>query len=132
VLAAVFLLAGCGSDGPTTVPVGGQITFDGEPPPADGAVYFAPIKVAAGFPRRPGRARFGQDGSYEATSFADGDGLVPGEYRVSVECWKSPPGTGPGGGAGVSYVAPGFDPPNLVVTEENGSIEYDLDVTLRP
>jgi hypothetical protein len=29
-------------------------------------------------------------------------------------------------------VAPGFDPPNLVVTEENGSIEYDLDVTLRP
>ena len=130
---ALIVTIGCGSDRPTTIPVRGEITFGGGPPPAEGAVFFAPIEVEEGYPRRPGRARFNQEGVYEATSFEDGDGLVPGEYRVSVECWKTPPGMGgPGAAAGVSYVGPGFDPPNLVVAEDKGPIEFNLEVPVGP
>jgi hypothetical protein len=125
--------SGCGNDRPTTIPVGGRITFGGGPPPAAGAVFFAPIDAEAGYPRRPGRAMFDEEGSYEATSFEEGDGLVPGEYRVSVECWKSPPGMGGAGATGgVSYVGPGFDPPNLVVPVDQDRVEHDLEVPLGP
>jgi hypothetical protein len=124
----LLVAAGCSGDGLTTVPVRGKITFGGGPPPAEGAVFFAPLEVEPGFPRRPGRARFGVDGTYAATSFEQGDGLVPGTYRVSVECWQTPPGMG--GSAGVSYVGASFDPPNLVVSEEQGPIEHDLEVPL--
>ena len=117
--------AGCGPERPKTIPVRGTISFDGAPPPAPGAIYFAPIEVAEGYARRPGRARFDTDGLYRATSFEDGDGLVPGKYLVRVECWQTVPGPQ---GPGVSYVDPQFSPENLVVEVEQDRIELDVNV----
>jgi hypothetical protein len=81
--------------------------------------------VAEGLPNRPGRADFDTSGKFVARSFQDGDGLVPGRYRVLVECWKVVPVDGK---PGVSYIASGYAPPELVVDRESGALTYDLNV----
>ena len=117
---------GCGTDRPDTVKASGTVTFDGGKPPAGGMIFFAPITVAEGFPRRPGRATFDTDGTFTVTSFSDGDGLVPGTYRVSVECWQTPPDAA--GTPGISYVADDFSPENVSIPVDEGRQTIDLDV----
>jgi len=107
------------------VPVQGKVTFDGGPPPAEGGIFFAPVEVAAGLPRRPGMARFGMDGQFTVTSFSGGDGLVPGTYRVNVECWKVPPTMET---PGESYVADDYHPADVKVAPDAGSVDVPLDV----
>ena len=36
-------------------------------------------------------AKFGTDGAYAATTYEPGDGLLPGKYKVAVECYETPP-----------------------------------------
>jgi len=93
-LLCLLLAAGCGKSGPELVTVRGTVTYGGGEWPTEGMLYFTPDRPAAGMPTRPGRAKFGPDGSFSATSFEEGDGLVPGHYMVSVECWKVPPEMG--------------------------------------
>lgn len=127
VLMLVAFFCGCkNSSRPTTIPVSGTVTFDGEPPKYVGALYFAPLEIAEGYPKRGGRAIFELDGKFAATSFEDGDGLVPGTYKVRIECWSKPPGMG--GSAGVSALPKKFEAPNVVVSEDERSVTYDLDV----
>ena len=104
VFAAAFLAvaAGCRSDRPATIPVSGRITFDGEAPPAAGTLYFTIDAPADGFPRRPTLAKFDERGRFRVTTWDRGDGLVPGRYKVRVECWEIPPELG--GTEGKSYV----------------------------
>ena len=117
---------GCSnSNRPKTIPVSGTVTFGGGEPEYEGALFFAPIEVEEGYPKRPGRALFGLDGEFTATSYEDGDGLVPGTYRVRVESWKKPPGMG---GPGVSYVPKGFEASELNVALDQRSIQYDVNV----
>jgi hypothetical protein len=85
------LLGGCGSDRPKTVKVTGRVTFRGESMPGPGVLYFVPMDVAEGLPHRPGTARFEQDGRFAVGSFEMDDGLVPGDYRVHVQCWEVAP-----------------------------------------
>jgi len=87
----VVSLAGCRSKLPQTVPVAGKVTFDGQPPPAEGIVYFLPMEAAPGFSSRPATADFGPDGAFRATTFEPGDGLMPGKYQMHVECWETAP-----------------------------------------
>ena len=124
VILCVFL-GGCGGvERPTTVPVQGQVTFAGGPCPAPGTVFFGPLEVPEGLPRRPGRGRFDTDGAFTVQSFTPGDGLVPGRYRTRLVCWKVPPSPS---SAGVSYLPPGYQAPELVV-EPNGPVEVRYDV----
>lgn len=124
--AVVLICCGCGNTNrPKTVKVSGTITFEGGPPEYPGALFFAPIEAAEGYPRRGGRALFETDGSFAATSFTDGDGLVPGTYRVRLESWKEPPGMN---SAGVSYIPKGYKAPELVVSEKERRLFFDLDV----
>lgn len=121
------LLAGCGQSGPDKIRVHGTITFDGQAPPAEGVVLFRPIKAAQGFPSRPGRANFTQeDGTLEATTIKPGDGLLPGTYSVSIECWRIRPKDD--GTPGVSYVRKGFSPPDLEIKPGADPIKLNLDV----
>lgn len=129
VCAMACLAIGCGPDRPHMVPVHGTITFDGQPPPTDGAIYFAPLEVADGGARRPGRAMFDTSGRYRATSFETADGLVPGTYRVRVECWKTLPAMGRGG---ESYVPEGFELPDLTIPADARQIEHDVDIPAAP
>jgi hypothetical protein len=123
---AAAALAGCsGSDLPETVPVRGVVTFAGKPCPGPGTIRFTPLKIAEGLPHRPGRAAFKQDGAYAATSFQDGDGLVPGVYRVQIECWKVEPAQGV---IGISYIAPEFKPPELTVKADQDVVQANFDL----
>ena len=82
---------GCGNKRPPTVPVSGKVTIDGKAPPAGGTVWFTPDEAAAGFAMRPGTGDFGADGAFQAKTFVPGDGLLPGHYRVRIDCWKVAP-----------------------------------------
>jgi len=121
-------LVGCGQSGPQRVLVRGKITFAGGPPPADGIIFFAPAQPAEGFPSRPGRARFTKgDGTFVVTSVQPEDGLVPGTYRVQINCWRRMPGGD--GTPGVSYVPANYAPGELKVTLDGPSlIELQYDV----
>ena len=89
--ALCVLLAGCDSSKlPTRVPVQGRVTYQGQPLPA-GIVGFTPIDAGLESPNRPAIAEIGRDGFYRVSSFRPGDGLVPGEYRVTVESYVSRP-----------------------------------------
>ncbi len=131
-VAAVMSLTGCGeSHLPATIPVTGTVQFAGGACPGPGRIRFLPVEVAAGLPRRPGRATFEVDGEFEVTSFRPGDGLVPGTYRVMVECWKVEPANGK---PGVSYIATGYEPPALQVDAIAPSVTMNLAVprTIEP
>ena len=84
-------LSGCGKSGPETVSVKGKVTLGGGAWPKPGVLYFTPVKPAEGMPSRPAPAHFDEDGNFTVTSFREGDGLVPGMYKVGVECWEVPP-----------------------------------------
>ena len=91
ILICALASTGCGSNLPQTIPVSGRVTFDGKPPPAAGNVQFVAVEAAEGFPLRPATGAFGTDGLYRAQTFDPGDGLMPGKYTLSVECWDVPP-----------------------------------------
>ena len=109
VAALVLAAAGCGSDLPQTVKVAGRVTFDGQSPPAAGSVLFLPTEAAEGFPLRPGSGAFAADGQFQAQTFEPGDGLMPGKYLVSVECWDTPPNMQ--GNPGKSFVPKKYQSP---------------------
>lgn len=124
-----LLAVGCRkSDRPKTVPVSGLVTFDGQPPAYAGALFFAPLEPGDGYPRRPAMAFFELDGNFKAKSYVEGDGLVPGTYRVRVESWKKPPGMG---SPGVSYVPKGFSAEDIVVTPTDRAVEYNVDLSVK-
>lgn len=125
-MALVVFVSGCGeSHLPPTVPVHGKVTFGGGPCPGPGNIRFAPLEVAEGLPSRPGRADFDSSGEYSARSYRANDGLVPGKYRVFLECWKVPPADGK---PGISFLPADYEPRELQVTRESESVTFDLDV----
>lgn len=88
---ATMLLAvavGCDSSR-GVVPVAGTIRFAGKAPPARGYIYFVPLEPSATESNdspRSGTALFQPDGSFEVTTFREGDGLRPGRYEARVDC----------------------------------------------
>jgi hypothetical protein len=128
IVAAVMPTAGCDSGLPL-VPVRGKVTFNGAQPPAAGVVSFAPLAVAEGLPRRPGRATFDTDGEFQASSFQPGDGLVPGRYGVTITCQKSA-SSDQVDPQQFSYVRRGYQAPEVVVEAGKQEIQVDFDVPL--
>ncbi len=129
---ACLLAVGCGSDGPETVQVRGKITFGGGEWPKPGMLYFASVKTAEGLPGRPGRARFDTRGNFKVTTFAEDDGLIPGQYKVGVECWEVEPAMD-NPQAAKSYVPQEFQSPmtsglELNVVPGQSAIELQWDV----
>lgn len=83
-LFAVVLMVGCG--GRATVPVRGTVTC-GDRPLHYGQAMFQPTDPSVG---RPALATIERNGSYAATTFAPGDGLVPSEYRIAIDAAPPP------------------------------------------
>lgn len=106
VMTAVCCLAavGCGKSGSGTVPVAGKVVVNGKPA-AGAVVTFHPDGAAADAPRPT--ARTGDDGRFQLTTKAAGDGAPAGEYRVTVT-WNAPP-------AGRKGVEGEDGPPRLLV-----------------
>ncbi|MCC6508226.1 MAG: hypothetical protein IT423_03910 [Pirellulaceae bacterium] len=82
---------GCGNGMPQTVRVTGTVTFDGQKPPGPGIVYFLPQEPAGDLPLRPATGDFDAEGRYAAMTFEPGDGMIPGKYKVYIECWEQAP-----------------------------------------
>jgi hypothetical protein len=79
---------GCGGKPGDLVPVSGHITWEGQPV-TTGNVTFAPDPPAAG--ARPSTGQIQADGSYEMSTFTQGDGVPPGKYRVAIDSTPPPP-----------------------------------------
>jgi hypothetical protein len=91
---AVFVLVcalGCGKNSSLTKQVRGQVTFQGAAPPAEGQITFAPIEGAPTYPRRPASGDFDKTGTFTLTTFTKDDGIIPGKYRVNINCWREAP-----------------------------------------
>lgn len=90
-----FALAaiGCGasSSAPKTVPVVGKITYNGGQWPKTAKVAFVMEQPAEGSPMQSGSAELKPDGTFKASTFDEGDGLVPGKYYVNIEAWETEP-----------------------------------------
>jgi hypothetical protein len=92
-LLGVFCLlpAGCGSPKyPRTVSISGKVTWQGKPLTA-GSVAFIPANAGGSQPSRSAGGEIGPDGVYRLSSFRSGDGVMPGQYRVTVESYISQP-----------------------------------------
>jgi len=120
-LVLVSALAGCAkSDHPPTVHVSGRVTLDGKPFPRVGLVSFATLEPAEGFPSHPAAAAFDELGNYTASAFGRGDGIVPGKYRVAIECWTKP------------YSGDGPKPPSFVPERYRSVATSDIELTVQP
>lgn len=76
---AAAAAAGCG--GPKLYPVRGVVKFDGRPMKGGGSIAFMPVG------NQPGRAPGGEvkeDGTFELSTAAPGDGAMAGEFRVVI------------------------------------------------
>lgn len=126
-LVLLILCWGCSKSPLEMVPVSGRITMDGGPLPVPGMIWFAPIEVPEGLPKRPAAGKFDTDGEFSVRSFRPGDGLIPGKYRVWIQCLKEPVSAGLP--RGVSYIAEDYDWPELLIergTTEAVEVNYDV------
>lgn len=73
---------GCGSGAPKTVAVTGTVKFDGKPLP-DGTITFMSMGEKGEF-GRPATGVLNKEGKYKLSTFAPGDGALPGKYQVVV------------------------------------------------
>jgi hypothetical protein len=129
IILSTAVLSGC-EQGLPTVPVTGEVTFAGGPPPARGTITFAPIEAAEGLPRRPGSGQFQSDDStYEITSFRPGDGLLPGRYAVNITCYTGIPSSSvPGSYDALNAVPRDWQPEELVIEMDSDPVEVNYDV----
>lgn len=131
-LAAAFLATGCGSDKPQPIPVSGRITLDGGTWPHEGILMFSPVETLEGYPAIPGTAEFDTEGNFRVQTFTPGDGLMPGRYKVAVECWEQPPTYLDAQGKN-SHVPPAYrdmdsSPLEIEVPTDGGRQELSLEV----
>ena len=74
--------AGCGDGRPNLVRVAGHVTMNGQPVTA-GAIIFHPDS-ANGFQNDKPSSVLQLDGSFTMKTFPYGDGVPPGEYKVTL------------------------------------------------
>ena len=117
------------------VEVQGRVTLDGEPPPDKGVISFQPYEPLADQPLRPSVAHFDKDGRFRASAFEGDYGLVPGKYRVAVECWEIPrtiDGPPPKSFIPLKYTNSGTSGFELIVAPDARSIQWNIDLESRP
>ena len=137
-LCAVLLCfaSGCGDAGIPLVKVTGRVTRDGANWPRPGVIYFAPLGKIENIPQRPGKAIFGSDGKFQAGTFATGDGLIPGKYRINIECWEHPPSMDAHAPPAKSHVPANFPSDRssrfeiTIDPQTKGVVELNLDVPM--
>ncbi|MFO0910897.1 MAG: hypothetical protein U0835_10205 [Isosphaeraceae bacterium] len=93
VAALGLMLGGCVVEEHGKVPVRGRVTLNGGDWPQSGVLYFTP----AGLPPDSDEARaavtsaaFDRSGSFVVNRSLPGEGLLPGDYLVGVECLDYP------------------------------------------
>lgn len=77
-------LLGCAKGGYTTAGVKGKVTYQGQPVTA-GSLTFSPTASDTKSTKlgKPASGQIGADGSYTLSTYAQGDGAVVGQHRVT-------------------------------------------------
>ena len=127
---ALLAAAGCGqSDRPSTYPVHGAVTLDGNP------LSFGGVRFVSD-DGRLAKAKIQSDGSYTLSTFEDGDGAIPGSYRISVQVRKMKEETADRPAwPGPSLIPEKYEDPTTsglqfeVVPGEN---QYDIELSSKP
>ena len=83
-LLSVLLLpfSGCARSGSDVTEVRGTVSYQGKALP-QGVVLFQPAAQSTG--SRPAVGEITADGTYEMSAFPSQKGVLPGEYRVSID-----------------------------------------------
>ncbi len=82
-LGLCLLLLGCSSDAPKLVAVSGKVTFKNEPLTA-GNLFFHP-DAGNSFQKDKPSSQLQLDGSFSMKTFPYGDGIPPGNYKVTLD-----------------------------------------------
>jgi hypothetical protein len=89
-LGALASVCGCsGNTAPVVAPVHGQVLYNGRPIP-NAQVTFHPVGETGRAAVRP-VGKVDEQGRFSLTSFHEGDGAPPGEYRVTVVWYLARP-----------------------------------------
>ena len=78
----IFLITGCNQDKPKLVKVNGKIKFNGQPLTA-GSITFHPASTNT-FTKDNPSSILQEDGSFKMKTFPYGDGVSPGEYKITL------------------------------------------------
>lgn len=87
-LGVMFLMAGCGGGAPPppkTVPVQGTITYKNAPVTKGSVALLSTATAEKGQVSKPAIGQIGPDGKFTLSTITAGDGVIPGEYKVTVE-----------------------------------------------
>lgn len=127
-----MLSAGCDRSGPEVVPVDGTITFGGGSWPKPGVLIFAVDAPSPGIANHPAMGLFDTDGRLTVTTYRKGDGLIPGTYKMGVECWEVRPDmmspTAAKSYVPTRYGSPGTSGFTVVVEPGQKVVKLNLDV----
>lgn len=79
----LILLAaiGCGSDQLRVYPVSGKVSFAGKPMEGGGAIALIPTDGQNG---KAAGGVIDEEGNYTLSTYAEGDGSIPGKFRVII------------------------------------------------
>lgn len=81
-LCGLALLSGCsGNNQPPTYPTTGVVHFEGKPMKGGGAISFVPVSEQSGM---PAGGAIAEDGTFVMSTYGEGDGSVPGKFRVTI------------------------------------------------
>jgi hypothetical protein len=128
-IGSAILCGGCGPKRPKTVRVEGKVKWSKGAWPTAGMIIFVPIEPAPGYPRHPGQSIFGADGKFRATTYTEGDGLMPGKYKVGVVCGEAVVGDKSSKSyVPLKYESPAMSPLELEIKPDDSAhyVEYDV------
>jgi hypothetical protein len=112
---------GCGAvgsgRGPDLIPVKGKVIYKGKPL-TKGTVTFEPDGFG-----RAARGELQADGSFVLTTRTEGDGVVPGEHRVSITGFEKALS---GDRALIKYASPNTSRLTAEVDREHTEFTFDL------
>ena len=77
------IVAGCGDSKPRRIAVRGNVTYHGKPL-GKGMVSFTRIGSGRRSLNRPATGELQSDGSYAMRTFGQDEGVLPGEYMVTI------------------------------------------------
>lgn len=72
---------GCSNGNKTVYPVMGKITLNGKPMEGGGSIAFVPVEGQDG---KTAGGVIDDEGNYTLSTYGDGDGSIPGKFRVVI------------------------------------------------
>jgi hypothetical protein len=126
----VAFCGGCGGGGEfPTATVSGAVTYDGKPVKG-GSITFSPVADGEQEAGKPASGMVKEDGTYELSTYGEGDGAVIGKHTVSYSPPVAEPTPTPTGGHAQQSVSPygGLSPKQAEVEVTSGSNTINVEL----